>query len=43
MEAPEPAFVAQGPLSRMRELQAILASDAIDAEIVAPPGSKANS
>jgi len=42
VSADEPVFLSQGPLGRLREIQALLAGADIPAEIVAPPGGAGN-
>ncbi len=42
MEMENPVVVSQGAFPRLREMQGLLSSRGIPAEIVAPPGADAN-
>jgi hypothetical protein len=40
--APEPLILAQGGVARLQEIQRVLASGGIEAQILNPPGNDAN-
>jgi len=42
MEIEDPVAISQGPFVRLRELQGLLSTEGIAAEIVQPPGPDAN-
>jgi len=42
MEPEEPVVIYQGAFARLREIQGLLSSSGIAAEIVQPPGTNAN-